>query len=122
MALSPTQVYAFRGHPSSPGPRDYPGVSPLTDLPTTNAVLSQLTQGSDQYGADGKPGIPRYTAPYPIDYHTDPAVLSSDGKGGKAPGVTPWDSNPQAGFDPWNSQNAKLRQSIIQSAQSGSFG
>jgi hypothetical protein len=97
-------------------------VSPLTNLPTTNAVLSSLTQGSDLYGANGKPGIPRYIAPYPIDYHADPANLSSDGKGPKAPGVAPWDSLPQKGFDPWNSQNQKLRQSIIQAAQSGSFG
>jgi hypothetical protein len=122
MALSPAQIFQYRGHPSSPGPRDYPGVSPLTDLPTTNADLSQLTQGSDLYTKDGKPGVPRYTAPYPVDYHTDPANLAGDGKGPKAPGVTPWDSKQQAGFDPWNSQNEKLRQSLIQSAQAGGIG
>jgi hypothetical protein len=63
--------------------------------------------------------VPRYIAPYPRDYHVDPANLSADGKGPKAPGVEPWDSQQQAGFEPWNSRNAKLRQSLIQAAQAG---
>lgn len=119
MALSPVQVYLFRGHPTSPGQRDFPGVSPLTDLPTTNANLSSLPQGSAQYTRDGKPGTPRYISPYPRDYHADPANLAADGKGSKAPGVEPWDSIPQKGFEPWNSQNEKLRQATIQAAQAG---
>jgi hypothetical protein len=122
MALSPSQVYLYRGHPSSPGPRDYPGVSPNTNLPTTNANLSQLAQGSSAYTKDGRPGTPRYLAPYPIDYHVDPSNLASDGKGPKAPGVVPWDSLQQAGFEPWNSRNEKLRQSMIQATQAGGFG
>lgn len=78
-----------------------------------------MPQGSDKYTRDGKPGRPRYLSPYPRDYHVDPANLASDGKGPKAPRVAPWDSIPQAGFEPWNSRNEKLRLSTIRAAQAG---
>lgn len=117
--LSSQQKFLYRGHPTSPGIRDFPGVSAKTNLPTTNANLSKLQQGSSEFTTSGKPGVPRYIAPMPRDYHVDPANLSVGGGGPKAPGVEPFDSIPQAGFEPWNSRNAKLRQSTIQAAQAG---
>lgn len=116
--LSPRQKFLFRGHPTSPGIRDFPGVSPLSNLPTTNANLSVLPQGSDEFTRDGKPGVPRYIAPYPRDYHVDPANLAVVSRGPKAPGIEYWGDQPR--HDPWAATNARLRQAAIQAAQSGS--
>ncbi len=117
MALSPRQRYIFRGHPSSPGVRDFPGVSPLTDTPTSNVNLSVLPQGSDKYTKDGKPGIPRYVPPYPKDYHADSSNLGSTPNGPKQPGILYVGELPT--MDPWNVLNARLRQATIEAYQSG---
>lgn len=77
MALSPQQAARFRGHPTAPGVRDFPGVSKTSNLATTGANLSVMPQGSDQFTRSGKPGVPRYQPPYPRTYHADPANLAS---------------------------------------------
>jgi hypothetical protein len=114
--LSPQQIARYRGHPTSSGQRDFPGVSPLTGLPTTHANLSVLPQGSDKYTRDGKPGVPRFIAPLPRSYHADPANLGST-SGPKQPGLVYYGEVPHAGFEPWNSRNEKLRRQVIEAAQ-----
>lgn len=109
----------MRGHPTSPGVRDFPGVSPLTNLPTTSADLSQPFRGSSQYTKDGRPGEPRYVYPLPRDYHADTANLGASPNGPKQPGIQYKGEIPGAGFEPWNSRNEKLRQQAIAAAQSG---
>lgn len=117
--LTLAQRYLYRGHPTSPGQRDFPGVSPLTNLPTTNANLSVLPQGSDKYTRDGRPGVPRYVAPLPRDMHADPALIGFAGTP-YSTGLEYYGEIPHAGFEPWNSRNEKLRQQTIQAVQSGS--
>ena len=116
--LSPKQIYLFRGHPTSPGQRDFPGVSLLTNLPTPSGNLSVLQQGTNAYGADGQPGIPRYVAPVPRAYHADPGNIGFMGMP-KQPGLQYYGELPRAGFDPWNSRNEKLRRAMIEAVQSG---
>jgi hypothetical protein len=112
--LTPLQVSQFRGHPTSPGQRDFPGVSPLTNLPTTTANLSVLPVGVSTWTKDGKPGTPRYVAPLPRDQHADPATFAEGVK------MQYYGELPHAGFEPWNSRNEKLRRAVIQAAQAGS--
>jgi hypothetical protein len=119
MALSPAQNAQFRGHPTSPGVRDYPGVSPLTNLPTTTANLATPPQLTAAYGADGQPGVPRYVYPLPRDYHAESSNLGTTPNGPKQPGVVYYGEIPHAGFEPWNSKNEKLRRQVIEAAQSG---
>jgi hypothetical protein len=110
----------MRGHPTSPGVRDYPGVSAKTNLPTTTESLSTPPQLTDKYGADGKPGVPRYVYPLPRDYHADTGNLGTSPNGPKQPGIVYRGEVAGAGFEPWNSRNEKLRRQAIEAAQSGS--
>jgi hypothetical protein len=119
MALSPAQAAVMRGHPTSPGVRDFPGVSASTNLPTTSADLSTPPMGSDQYTKDGKPGRPRYVYPLPRDYHADTGNIGSTPNGPKQPGIQYRGEVPGAGFEPWVSRNEKLRRQAIAAAQSG---
>src|SRR5438270_13791263 len=119
MALSPQQAAQFRGHPTAPGVRDFPGVSASTNLPTTTENLSAPPQLSDKYTRDGKPGVPRYIYPLPRDYHADPANLGATPNGPKQPGVVYRGEVPGPGFEPWNSRNEKLRRQVIEAAQNG---
>ena len=119
MALSAQIAAQFRGHPTSPGIRDYPGVSALTNLPTTSANLAVAPAGLANGTKDGVPGVPRYIYPLPRDYHADPGNLGTTPNGPKQPGIEYYGEVPRAGFEPWNSRNEKLRRSAIQAAQSG---
>lgn len=110
----------MRGHPTSPGVRDYPGVSSVSPLPTTTANLAAPPILTDKYTKDGKPGQPRYVYPLPRGMHADPGNLGTTPNGPKQPGVIYRGEIPGAGFEPWNSKNEKLKRQIIDAAQSGS--
>lgn len=112
----------MRGHPSSPGVRDFPGISSTSNLPTPSAgtQLNVAPMGSDKYTQDGKPGRPRYFYPLPRDYHADPGNLGASPNGPKQPGIVYSGEIPGAGFEPWNSRNEKLRRATIEAAQQGS--
>lgn len=120
MALSPQMAAVMRGHPTSPGVRDYPGVSPLTDLPTPSGNLAAAPILTGAYTKDGIPGSPRYVYPWPRDMHADTGNLGSTPNGPKQPGIQYRGEIPGAGFEPWNSRNEKLRRQTIDAAQSGS--
>jgi hypothetical protein len=91
----------------------------VSNLPTTNANLSVLPQGSDEFTRDGKPGVPRYVAPYPRDYHADPGNLGTDGKGPKQPHIQYRGEIP--GKEPYGVTRERLRQQAIQQGQSGAL-
>lgn len=118
--LSSRQAAIMRGHPTSPGVREYPGVSPAAALPTTSANLAAPPILTDRYTKDGKPGVPRYVYPLPRDMHADGGNLGATPNGPKQPGVQYRGEIPGAGFEPWNSRNEKLRRATILAAQSGS--
>lgn len=120
--LSPQQAALMRGHPTSPGIRDFPGVSPETDLPVPSAAtnLALAPMGSAKYTRDGAPGRPRYIYPLPRDYHADTGNLGTSANGPKQPGIVYAGEIPGAGFEPWNSRNEKLRRQTIEAAQGGS--
>lgn len=118
MALTPRQNYLFRGHPTSPGIRDFPGVSLTSNLPTTNQNLAVFPMGSDKFTRDGKPGVPRYLAPWPRDYHADPGNLgASTSHGPKQPGIIYRGEIP--GREPYGVTRERLRRGAITSAQAG---
>lgn len=111
----------MRGHPTSPGVRDFPGVSPLSNLPTSTGNLAAAPILTDKYTKDGKPGRPRYVYPLPRDMHADTGNLGSTPNGPKQPGVKYQGEIAGAGFEPFNSRNEKLRRQTIAAAQSGSI-
>lgn len=116
--LSPRQVFLMRGHPTAPGQRDFPGVSPLTNLPTAAGNLAHGQMGAEST-PDGKPGVPRYRFPWPRDMHADPGNLGTTPNGPKQPGIEYAGEIPGPGFEPWNSRNEKLRRQTIEAAQAG---
>lgn len=72
MALTPRSAAVMRGHPTASGIRD---MSP-----------TKMRAGDASGTKDGKPGIPRYVAPWPRDYHADPGNIGST-NGPKQPGI-----------------------------------
>lgn len=121
--LTPRQQYLFRGHPTSPGVRDFPGVSAATDLPVPSPgiILSNPPQLTSRWTKDGRPGAPRYMYPWPRDMHADPSNLGTTPNGPKQPGMIYRGELEWQGFEPWNSYNEKLRRSIIEAYQEGNF-